>query len=313
MSQVLSFPNILLAGVVLCGLIGCGNSTSLSPLQTNPSAQTLATSRSAELHAQPHLLYLSDDDDVIVYPANQNNPPPIRTITDGINQPQGLAVDRNGILYVANSAGNNVTEYRAGESVPFRTVSKGIHDPEGIAVDSNGTLYVGNRELAQQEVYVTEYARGTRAPSLTITFPKHNLPQIGGLAIDSAFNLYVMTVLDTASVTKFPQGSTQGTNLGLQGIGASGDGLAIDAADNLYVGTSTGAINMYPPGATQPVRKIRNGLVSPAFFVATASGALYVPNQANGNGGTVMEFMPNRNKAKFTIGSFLYPRGTAVF
>jgi hypothetical protein len=81
--------------------------------------------------------------------------------------------------------GNDVTDYRAGQSAPFRTISDGISDPGGIAVDANGTLYVGNRILSQQEVYDTECARGSLTPSLTITFPKHNLPDIGGLAVDS--------------------------------------------------------------------------------------------------------------------------------
>lgn len=275
------------------------------------SRATNSIARSAQRLATSRLLYVADDTDVSVYPADKTNPPPIRTITDGINQPEGLAVDGNGVLYVANSGGNTVSEYRAGETHPFKTISDGLDDPQGLTVDSQGTIYVGNRNLGTHQVYVTVYAHNSMTPTLTITFPPHNLPQIGGLAVDGALNLYVLTVLATATVTKFPPGSSQGIDLGLQGIGPTGDGVAVDAANNLYVAISTGAINVYAPGTMKAERTISKGVTSPAFFVVDAAGALFVPNQVPG-GGSVLEFLPNRNRAKFTIGGFAYPKGTAV-
>lgn len=308
-SLLTAFPIV----TAILALTGCGKPIPSTAVASNAALQRIGVSHSGVTpQGKPRLLYVANDADVIVYPANQNNPPPIRTITSGVNQPEGLAVDSHGTLYVANSMGNNVTEYHAGQNAPFRTISNGIDDPQAIAVDANGTLYVGNRNLGQQEVYVTEYPAGSLTPSLTITFPKHQIPHLSGLAVDSAFNLYVLTVLDTAEVTKFPPGSTHGTNLGLQGIGSFGVGLALDGANNLYVGVDGGPINVYASGATQPKRTISDGLTSPDLFAATVSGALYVPNQAQGSGGTVLEFRAGRNKAKFTINGFNYPKATAV-
>lgn len=299
----------------IIALAGCGNSMPSAPLSSSagpPQAGTAGRGGFAPL-AKPRLLYVANDANVIVYPANQNNPPPIRTITTGLNQPEGIAVDSAGTLYAANTQGNNVTEYRAGQGTPFRTISSGIQDPEAIAVDANGTVYVGNRNLGAQEVYVNVYQKGSLTPNLTITFPKHNIPHLSGIAVDSAFNLYVLTVLDAPAVTKFPPGSTQGTDLALQGLGTFADGLAIDGAGNLYISVGTGAINVYAAGATQPKRTITNGLTAPGLFTVTAAGALYVPNQSQQiNGGTVLEFLANQNSPKFTISGFEYPKGTAV-
>ncbi len=307
----LRFVTPCITWTVVAALGGCVGSMPAPPASNAAIARTVDNGLTPQ--ARPRLLYLANDADVIVYPADQNDPPPIRTITNGVDQPEGLAVDSRGTLYVANSLGNDVTEYRPGQGTPFRTISNGIRDPSAIAVDADGTLYVGNRNLGQQEVFVTEYPRGSLTPSLTITFPKHNLPHLSGLAVDGTFNLYVLTILGTASVTKFPPGSTQGADLGLQGLGTFADGLALDGANNLYISILSGAIDVYASGATQPKRTISNGLTSPAFFTATPAGALYVPNQAEGSNGTVLEFPANRNKAKFTISGFDYPRGTAVF
>jgi serine/threonine-protein kinase len=299
----------------IVALAGCGSSMPASPHSSSAGpAPGGSTSNSAFAPLAKHrLLYLANDANVIVYPATENNPPPIRTITAGLNQPAGVAVDSSGTLYVANTQGNNVTEYRAGESTPFRTISSGIDDPEAIAVDANGTVYVGNRNLGAQEVYVNVYPKGSLTPNLTITFPKHNIPHLSGLAVDSAFNLYVLTILNAPAVTRFPSGSTQGTDLGLQGLGAFAEGLAVDRFNNVYTSIASGAINVYAAGATQPKRTISNGLTSPGLFTVTPGGALYVPNQSQQfNGGTVLEFPANQNTPKFTISGFEYPKGTAV-
>lgn len=185
----------------------------------------------------------------------------------------------------------------------------------GLAVDRNGTVYVGNRNLAAHEVFVNEYAAGGSSPTLTITFPEHNLPEIGGIAVDGALNLYVLTSFSGGAsiVTKFAPGSTQGTDLGLHGLGDRADGVGIDGAGTLYVTNSLGDIDVFPAGSTSPKRQIRSGLLSPAFFTVDASGALFVPNQSpQRDAGNVLEFAPGARRAKFTTDGFDYPTGTGI-
>ena len=68
----------------------------------------------------------------------------------GLNSPEGVAVDRKGAIYVANSGGNNITVYAAdvnGDRAPSRIIggaSTGLGGPRAIALDSVGEIYVAN-------------------------------------------------------------------------------------------------------------------------------------------------------------------------
>ncbi len=68
-------------------------------------------------------------ENVVVYAPGSKSPS--RTITNGITSPDGLAVDSNGTLYVANLYQNNVVEYRSGQSDPFQTITKAMDHPGG--------------------------------------------------------------------------------------------------------------------------------------------------------------------------------------
>lgn len=305
--------SVIAGSSIVIAAAGCQiSSSTLERITSRPSMP-----RSEHVGSATRLLYVADDESnsVRVYPAGVNNPRPVLKITDGVFDPQAMVVDAHGTLYVANPTVDDVTEYRSGTIHPFRTIRNGIQEPSGLAIDDAGTLYVGNRMLAAGEVFVSEYPFGSTSPIRTIVYPKHDFPSIAGLAVDSARNLYVMTSFSGGSgiVTKFAPGTTHGTNLGLKGIGNFGDGVGIDATGDLYVCVSTGAIDVYAPGAESPFRSVSSGLSSPAFFSVEPNGALFIPNQeASPNSSNVLEFAPNATRASFVINGFEYPTGTAI-
>ena len=53
----------------------------------------------------------------------------LRTITQGVNKPYGLAIGSAGYLFVANFANNTVTEYPPGKTSLLRTISQGVSGP----------------------------------------------------------------------------------------------------------------------------------------------------------------------------------------
>lgn len=107
--------------------------------------------------------------EVAIFAFGQTRPSEI--ITDGIERPRPLAVDRSNELYVGNdrsSGPDSITVYDEKSNVPIRTIKSGVHRPRALAIGSD-TLYVLNAGGV-----VTEYKRdGT--PLLTLDGPFRNI------------------------------------------------------------------------------------------------------------------------------------------
>ena len=71
---------------------------------------------------------------------------PSATLT-GLNDPDALAFDASGNLYVANTGGNTVSEFAPGSTTPTATLT-GLNDPYALAFDASGNLYVANWSMA---------------------------------------------------------------------------------------------------------------------------------------------------------------------
>jgi DNA-binding beta-propeller fold protein YncE len=311
---------LVAAGVsaTLAACSGTPASTSLPASMAQPSARNGSGILSNLLApATSQVLFVSDTITNAVYEfsADQHNPTLIGKITAGISQPEGLWVDKTGVLYVANVSGGNVAEFKPGESKPFRTIRVG--GAQAVAVDSTGTLYVGLGGFEADSVVV--FAHGSGTPTRTIHLLGH--PSccvfVGGIAIDGADNMYVQAVAyphTIGHVFKFAPGSTNGTDLGLQ-IGI-GPGLALDGSGNLYTGDS-GSILVFAPGYQKAKRTVLNGLNFALLFTVNEAGALYVANggYVTGNGfhpGHVSEYLPGAIDPVSTITSLKGPYGVAL-
>ena len=174
--------------------------------------------------------------------------------------------------------------YAPGSNVPARTITNGIDDPDALAFDSAGNLYVANYgDIGDVPGVplgtVTVYAAGTA--TLIRTIPSTNLVDPTALAFDRAGNLYVGNAYGPVSV--YAAGGTQLLRVlggDLAGAGLQPGGLAFDSLGNLYVaeGSSSGAVFVYPAGASVPTRTLTNGLVAPSALAFDAAGNLYVAN-----------------------------------
>jgi len=60
-----------------------------------------------------------------------------------VNQPSGLAFDKAGNLYVSEYANNTVQEFTAGTLTPI-TIGTGLNKPMGLSLDSSGNVFVVN-------------------------------------------------------------------------------------------------------------------------------------------------------------------------
>jgi hypothetical protein len=188
------------------------------------------------------LLYVANynSNAVMIYNAVGHNQAPIGKITNGISGPEGMAVDRLGRLFVTNTSNNTVTVYRRGGINPVKTYSSGLNGPAGVVIGNDKTVYVSNLYGNN----VDAYAGGSLTP--TTIYTGLNFPI--AVTLDASNNLYVT---NGSGITKFPSGSTHGTNLGI--VLQNPSGIAIDRRANIVVANQMPAgIYVYPPGATQP-------------------------------------------------------------
>lgn len=123
-----------------------------------------------------------------------------------LNEPNGLAVDSKGNLYVANSGGNNIVVFNPMyQYLPAKTIVQGVSHPTGVAFDPMGNLWVAN--YIPGEGSITEYAAGQQVSSGTIT---EGVDSALAIAVDGSGNVWVQnnnSYVDVYSQPVLGQGS----------------------------------------------------------------------------------------------------------
>jgi hypothetical protein len=262
------------AGILLLGGCSAGAAPAAPVVGAIQTASSIRTSHGAlpDVVAGPRM-YVSDFGDSIIYVYKDLNSlsQPTRIITNGISNPQGLAVDYTGQLYVANEGpAQDVTVYRPGSPKPVTTYpSQYFAGPYAVAIGVDGMVYIANNYNGT----VVEFPPGQVTPSLMITLPgstsKPAAPQ--SLALDASNNLYVSYngYFGGGHIEKYPPGSTSGVDLGIALSDAGG--IALDKKGNIVVcdrGMSN--VDVFPPGSTTPSQVI-GGFTTPNQLAFTKS------------------------------------------
>jgi sugar lactone lactonase YvrE len=236
-----------------------GSVTSYRPADKGDAAalQTIATRINA-----PQGVAFDNSGDLWVANSNTNtlfeysrreltkvSPTPLVTIASNssgsLSGPGGMAFDRSGDLWVANTSISTVVEYdktelaKSGAPTPKVTISNNsFNAPFGVAVDSSGNLWVSdNAQPGSPAVY--EYAKADLAkaapvPRLTISVP---LSAIGddtrcGLDFDSSGNLWLVNS-DGNSLLEFAKSELAKTRPKPAVTIAAGPANGLNAPDDL--------------------------------------------------------------------------------
>jgi len=145
----------------------------------------------------------------------------IKVIATGFNQPDGVAEDAVGNVYVSDMGNNAVKKIATNGTIT--TLGSGFNQPYGVAVDAAGNVYVadyGNnavKKIAPDGISVISIGSGFNQPL--------------GVAVDATGNVYVSDMGNNAVKKIAPDGITV-TNLG---VFKSPTAITIDYSGNLYV------------------------------------------------------------------------------
>lgn len=191
-----------------------------------------------------------DSNEITILKNKGKVPPVVGTITNGIDEPERLFVDRRLRLWVTNLGNDTVTAYPAGATSPSVTISAGINYPTGLVVGGDGTVYVANTGNDT----VTVYRRGKTKPARTIVLT-YETPE--NLAVDASNNLYISYLGGNrgSGVIEVPPGQTQGTDLKLN-VGDA-EAIEVDKAGNIILlDGSVPGVDIFPAGQTNPSKTI---------------------------------------------------------
>jgi len=176
-------------------------------------------------------------------------------ITDGINSPYGLYVDKNGTLYVANEGNSTVTAYPEGSTSPSTIWSQDLQRPLYVMVDGSGDLFVD----MQANGSVVEYRPGSTTKYQVL---QTQGTEGDGMDFDSHGNLYVAYRMSDdkrrGGIEEFPPGTTQGRHLGMKLT--EPQGLIVDKNGNILVVQTgrPGRIELFKPGHKRLSQVVRH-------------------------------------------------------
>jgi DNA-binding beta-propeller fold protein YncE len=232
---------------------------------------------------------------------------------NGMSEPNGIALDNAGNIYVTNRSSNSLTTntsinpaiYSAGTGaigVPFAASFKTNYflTPSGIALDSGQNVYLVSGGSGVVQIFSSLNSGLSLLGSLHGDTTQMNNP--AGIALDASGNIYVTNDAGDIlgdRVTIYPEGSTgnqppssviEGPNTGLAFPG----GIAIDLTGNIYVANeATDSVTVYAPGAdgnvtpTATISGSNTGLETPSAVAVDSSGLIYVSNEGGFEGDNV--------------------------
>jgi serine/threonine-protein kinase len=273
---------LLVSAIGVTGYLGTRASSASSSSMSKPvSGQTVLPFNGIDFRLSPGGVALDKAGDVFVtsegmygrvveLPAGSSTPTVLPF--SGLYQPQGLAVDNAGAVYVADF-NNRVIKLAAGSNNQTVLGFTGLNYPEGVAVDGQGDVYVVDRGNSR----VLKLAPGSNTQTV-LSFTGLKNPD--GVAVDPAGNVYV-TDTDNNRVLELAAGAATQTVLPFTGVSVPW-GIAVDNTGTVYVTEHDGnQVMKLVSGSNTPTLLPLTGLNTPLGVTVDNAANVYVADRGN--------------------------------
>jgi streptogramin lyase len=192
----------------------------------------------------------------------------------GSLNPEGIAFDATGNMWIADGGTNKVYEFTPPFSgsispTPAVTISS-VKFPTGLAFDAAGNLYVSDQNLGTIDIFNPPFTTG-QSPTAT---PITGLSEPTGIVFDATGNLYIADFTGFVALKNAPTAgggaiSIKDTATGMN----SPNDVALDRAGNLYV-TDLNIANLYmfPTATTAFSATLAPSVTLPLGFAAGVKG-----------------------------------------
>ena len=190
------------------------------------------------------------------------------TLSSGISEPESVATDAAGDVFVA-SYGNNKVEEFSSAGLLVRTLSSGINQPYSVATDAAGDVYVANFDAnAVEEFSSAGLLVQTLSSGVDLPF---------SVATDAVGDVFVANEANS-TVEKF---SSAGALLWTLSSGGNGPfSMATDAAGDVFVANylSSAVEEFSPAGA---LLQTLSSAIEPISVATDAAGDIFVAAYGN--------------------------------
>jgi DNA-binding beta-propeller fold protein YncE len=227
---------------------------------------------------------------------------PVTTlVSSGLLDPEGVAVDSTGNVYIADTGNQAIKEWTAANNTVTTLVASGLVYPSGLAVDGAGNVFATDTFHNAIKEWV--------AASNTVTIlVDSNLSLPFGVAVDGVGNIYIADTYNSA-IKKWMAASNNVTTLVSSGLSLP-FGVSVDAAGNAYIADTLNNVIEEWTAANSTAATLVLGLSQPRGVSVDGAGNVYIADQANN---AIKEWIAASNTVTTLVASGLnYPWGVAV-
>lgn len=150
--------------------------------------------------------------------------------TSALNNPEGIAVDAGGNIYISDTSNNRVLkETLSGGSYSESEIGSGLSSPVGIAVDGGGNVYIA--DSGNNRILLETLTDGAYVQSVVVN---SNLYMPFGVAVDASGSVYVADTYNNRLLKETPNGQGY-TQTSLNDDLYEPNSVAVDGAGNIYI------------------------------------------------------------------------------